>query len=108
MELHPKAVGIMIENKLTAHDLLEHEGQKYVVVLWYANPDEGLRRPQYVLPLEKVAHQEVDDHSAPFPVLVNDPLPKALFDGTADRALRRRYGVQLGPSLELPLKQTTH
>ena len=55
-----RAVAANIGNKLTLMDAIEHDGEILVVVLWYGKETEGLRWPEYVLPLASVRHRVLD------------------------------------------------
>lgn len=108
MKINPNSVGVIVDRKLCLVDALEDENGVLAVVLWYGNRQLGLRRPEYVLPLAKVAHQDLGPDAHPFRYGVTGPLPRSLFDGTAGRNERRQYGVKKGPDIEFPLEPTSH
>ena len=108
MTLDPKSACLMVGGRMSLADTIEHEGERLIVVLWYGNPAEGLRRPEYVIPLASVPYKE--NHTDPkFPqYLVDGVFPETLFDGSATRPERRRFGVRKGPDIAFPLETTTH
>lgn len=104
MTLNPKSVGVVVNQRLCLTDSITHEGEVLFVVLWFSNRSEGLKRPEYVLHPSKVRHQDIGPEGHPCRYLINDPLPASLFDGTASRQERRRFGVQKGPDVLYPLE----
>ena len=52
-----RAVAAKVGSKLTLMDAIEHDEEIMVVVLWYGKETEGLRWPEYVLPLASVRHR---------------------------------------------------
>lgn len=108
MKINPKSASVIVEDRLCLVDTIDGEHGVLLVVLWHGNPKLGLRRPEYVIPLERVAHQDLGSDAHPFQYGVNAPLPKSLFDGSAGRSVRRRYGVQKGPDVEFPWWPTAH
>lgn len=97
------AVGVFVDSKFCTCHAIERGDEILVVLHWLGNPKLGLRKPEYVLPLDQVRHQKSDDPKAPAQYLINDPMPKSLFDGTAKRPERRRWKVQKGPDVTFPL-----
>lgn len=108
MILNPLSVGIFVSDKLCAFDAIECETGALIVALWFANQGEGVRRPEFVIPLKSVRHQVADNGTAPVKYLVNDPMPKSLFDGSASRQQRRQFHVRKGPEVHFPITQSRH
>jgi hypothetical protein len=106
--LNPLSVGIFVDDKLCAFDAIESEAGPLIVVLWFGNQAEGVRRPEYVIPLRSVRHQVDETGTGPVKYLVNDPMPKSLFDGSASRQQRRRFHVRSGPEIHFPIAQNRH
>lgn len=100
----PVFVSVMVDNRLSLITGIEHEGEPLAVLQWIGNPSIGQRKPVYVLPIKSVRHQFYDDPAAPFRYMINDPLPKSLFDGSATRQVRKRYGVRKAPDVSLPME----
>jgi len=98
-----KAVTATVGNRPRLIDAIEHDGETLVVVLWYGKEQEGLRWPEYVLPLASVRHQVLDQPPDPRLYSLNDPLPAELFLGTATRQQRKQFGVRKGPKVMFPL-----
>ena len=99
-----RAVAANIGNKLTLLDAIEHDdGETLVVVLWYWKETEGLRWPEYVLPLASVRHRVLDPSTDPYRYFLTDPLPAELFLGTATRQQRKHFGVRKGPKVMFPV-----
>lgn len=108
MTINPLSVGIFVGDKFCAFDAIETANGILIVALWYGNPAEGLRRPEYVIPLSSVRHQVAPIGAGPVQFLVNDPMPKSLFDGSASRQMRRQFHVEKGPDITFPLQTTAH
>lgn len=107
--LHEQAVHVTVGDKLGVLDAIELGGEILVVLTWLGNQGEGLRKPEYVLPLSAVRHQDLSaDPTAPCKWAINVTLPRSLFDGTASRQVRRQFAVRNGPPLTLPLKPVRH
>ena len=49
-KLVPLEATLMIETRLSLVDLIDWNGELWVVMLWYANQDEELRKPRFVMP----------------------------------------------------------
>ncbi|QRY67706.1 hypothetical protein JVX98_25695 [Ensifer sp. PDNC004] len=104
-KFHEQAVRASVGSKQLTLDALELGGETLVVLTWLGNSEKGLRKPEYVLPLSAVAHQELgNEPDAKYKWAISAPLPQSLFDGTASRPFRRQFGVKSGPALTLPLK----
>jgi hypothetical protein len=108
VKLHEKAVEFMTDRALSLTDLLEHQGELYVVVYWQINEALGLRRPQYTIPLKSVARSSDNTVTPGALYALRDQLPKELFLGTATPEQLKRYAVRSGPHVELPLVPTRH
>lgn len=101
-------VQLMAGRRLAESQAIIFEGETLLVVQWYANQAESLMRPEYVIPLATLQHQDLgDDPKAPARFFVNEPLPESLFDGSATRAEHKRFGVRKGPDVTYQTS-TTH
>ncbi|MDW9493945.1 hypothetical protein GOC57_11650 [Sinorhizobium meliloti] len=108
-QLHEKAVQAPVGDRLAAFDAIELSGEILVVLTWLAHTEQGLRKPEFVLPLAAVKHQDLSaDPAAPCKWSINVPLSPSLFDGTASRQVRRQLSVRRGPELTLPLRPVRH
>ena len=106
---HDQAVQALVGDKLCTFDAIELGGEILAVLSWLGNIEKGLRKPQYVLPVKSIRHQDLSaDPAAPCKWGINVPLPMSLFDGTASRQVRRQFSVRNGPALTLPLKPVRH
>ncbi len=66
-----------------AAEAIEYGGRVLIVAEWLTNPSLGLKKPRYSIPLDTLAHQNLVGTDAPYHYVVNQPLPRSLFDGTA-------------------------
>ncbi|MEI2298045.1 hypothetical protein [Ensifer sp. MJa1] len=103
-KLHEQAVQAFVGERACRLDAIELGGDVLVVLTWLGNAERGLRKPEYVLPISAVKHQDLGgDPKAPCRWILSAALPKSLFDGTASRQFRRQFGVETGPAVTLPL-----
>lgn len=108
-QFHKQAVQAPVGNRMVALDAIELRGEILAVLTWLGHTERGLRKPEFVLPLSAVKHQDLrSDPTAPCKWGVNAPLPLSLFDGSASRQVRRQSGVRRGPDLTLPLAPVRH
>lgn len=104
-QLHEKAVQAPVGDRLAAFDAIELGGEILVVLTWLAHAEQGLRKPEFVLPLAAVKHQNLSANPAdPCKWAINVSLSPSLFDGTASRQVRRQFSVRRAPELILPLR----
>ena len=101
--LLPQSVAVIVGSKPRLIDAIDHDGEILVVVLWYGKESEGLRWPEYVLPLASVRHRVLDHADGSRGYSLTDPLPAELFLGTATRQQRKHFGVRKGPKVMFDL-----
>jgi uncharacterized protein YodC (DUF2158 family) len=89
----------------TAHevhtvDVIEHEGQFWLVPEWYDNQAQGVTMPARIISLATLPHQR-GQGSPEF--VVNDPIPKYVFDGHIPPEQAHKYVVQEQPWIRFPI-----
>ncbi len=62
--------------------------------------------PRRIISLATVAHQRTEGGDPEF--VVNDPIPKSVFEGRAPSQLADKYGVQELPEIRIPLQKRTN
>ena len=81
---------------------IEHEGKIWLVPQWFEVPAKAVIKPRRIIPLDILQYQEMSPGSLyKVDFVVNDPLPKALFDETVPRQLKRRFRVVEEPGIEI-------
>lgn len=104
-KIHEKAVRGHVGDRLATFDAIDLGGDILVVLTWLAHADQGLRKPEFVLPLAAVKHQDLSaDPAASCKWAIDVHLSLSLFDGTASRQVRRQFSVRRAPELTLPLR----
>lgn len=86
-------------------DVIEFEGKAWLVPEWLDSPDAKVTMPARIVLLDSLKHSRGE---ASPQVVVDDPIPKSIFDGRAPPAIKARYVVIERPDLRLPLPGTTH
>ena len=78
---------------------IKHQGAVWLVPKWLPHPEEGYAKPERMIRLDQFRHQIFDPPaSGPGPLTgadfaINEPLPRALFDGELTQQLKSRYVV---------------
>jgi hypothetical protein len=98
------AVEVKVSDQTTRLSSIEHNGQIFAVLTWIANRELGLKKPEWVVPINVVAHSDLRENSSIVRWSLAKPLPPSVFDGSASRQVRRQFGVIAGPSLTFRLK----
>jgi len=84
---------------LTDCPAIDYQGAIWLVPKWLPLPDEGHAKPERMIRLDQFRHQIFDPPaSGPGPLTgadfaINEPLPRALFDGELTQQLKSRYVV---------------
>lgn len=73
-------------------EAVEHAGQLWLVPHWLVAPELGVRRPARIIPMARFRSQKMPETWAQ-DFVINDPVPKALFDDPIPREIAERFGV---------------
>ena len=102
-KLVPLEATLMIETRLSLVDLIDWNGELWVVMLWYANQDEELRKPRFVMPLSAVKHHvNTTDPKRPR-YLIEGVFPEQPHWDRATRVERRHLKIRRGPDFAFPM-----
>jgi hypothetical protein len=82
-------------------DVIEHEGQFWLVPEWLENPIQRLRRPMRIVSLSRLPHQRMRNADPEF--VVNDAIPKSVFDGQIPPGQAETYLVVELPDICIPI-----
>lgn len=89
-------------------DTIEHEGALWLVPEWLEAPDLKVRKPVRIIRLSGLEYQQFQNpHPADF--LLNDPIPKDVFEGRAPSVEGGPFLVVEAPEIvlnddDMPLK----
>jgi hypothetical protein len=92
---------VVVDRSICKVDVIEHDGGFWLVPEWLDMPAQGVTMPRRIIPLARVSHQRNDGIDPEF--VVNDPIPKSVFDGLAQSQIADKYGVQELPEIRIPL-----
>jgi hypothetical protein len=92
---------VVLDSGLYKSDVIEHDGLFWLVPEWLDLPAQGVTMPRRIVSLATMAHQRHEGADPEF--VVNNPIPKAVFEGRAPSLLADRYGVQELPEIRIPL-----
>ena len=92
MKIVQTLVGFSDSGTLFNCDTIEHEGQFWLVPEWLEAPELGMKRPARIIPLARLRHQEMGS-AYPQRFLLNDPMPRDVFEGRALPQLAKQFGV---------------
>ncbi len=82
-------------------DVVEHNGEHWLVPQWVNDPTARVRRPARMVSLKFIPHETVRGE---YQFLIIDPLPKWLLDGSpGPRDERKRFAILNYPEIEFPL-----
>jgi hypothetical protein len=96
MEVFHTLLGFSDGGELFNCDTIEHEGQFWLVPEWLEAPELGMTRPARIIPLAKLRHQKMGPNY-PQRFLLNDPMPRDVFEGRAPPQLAEQFGVITEP-----------
>ncbi len=86
-------------------DVIEFDGQAWLVPEWLDRPDEKMTMPARIILLDVMPHSR-GEVSPQF--VVDGPIPKSVLAGNAPRALEAQYVVVERPDIQLPLPNVIH
>jgi hypothetical protein len=109
MKVFKVIVQLADTSEVSMCDAIEFEGQTWLVPQWFEVPSESKTIPRRIIPLAKLRHQKMSSGN-PYgaDALVNDPMPKALFDEQIPTELATRYGVVERPDISIPAAGGIH
>ena len=84
-------------------DAIEHEGRIWLVPHWLESPTRAETKPSRLIPLDILQHQTLpagNPYGADY--IVNDPMPKQLFDETIPTQLAKLFQVVESPDIVIP------
>jgi hypothetical protein len=89
-------------------DVIEHDGEFWLVPEWLDNQVRRLTKPLRIVSLRTLPHQRIAGKDHPPDFVVNDPVPKYVFDGRTPPQEADKYVVVEGPEIYIPLASRLH
>ena len=86
-------------------DVIEFDGQVWLVPEWLDIPDEKVTMPVRIVLLDVIPHER---GTASPQIVVSGPVPKSVFEGRIPPELESQYVVIERPDIRLPLPSATH
>jgi hypothetical protein len=104
MKIMKTMVGNDRDGSLQKADTIEYEGKLWLVPHWLDSPAEGVRRPNRLIRLDSLRHQQVASGSQyGVDYFLNEPIAKALLGLETPREAISGFEVRELPSLAFPL-----
>jgi hypothetical protein len=90
-------------------DVIEYQSGLWLVVLWRVNPTLGLQKPERIIRLDILPHQDLGEPGfGPHRFVLNEPIPKAVLDGTTPPEQAHGFVVIDRPDITFPIEPTRH
>lgn len=86
-------------------DVIEHQGGFWLVPEWLDNRAQQVTMPVRIVSLETLPHQRTRGRPE---FVVNDPVPKYVFDGHVPPEQATKYIVVERPDIRIPLAPRLH
>lgn len=82
-------------------DAIEYEGAIWLVPHWIEFLHEGVMKPTRIVRLDRLVHQKVGVAGSEY--IVNEPLPKSLFETRKPEQIPARYVVIESPDITVSI-----
>jgi hypothetical protein len=89
-------------------DTIEHEGKLWLVPHWLESPSEGTKQPTRIIRLDGLQYQRMTNPAYGADYILNEPLPKAVFEGPLPKELEGQYVAIERPDIPLPIPKGIH
>ena len=97
---------VVIDGGLYKVDVIEFEGRFWLVPEWLDMPAQGVSMPRRIVSLETIPHQRIEGGNPEF--VVNDPVPKAVFEGRSQSEGGQLFVVRELPEIRVPILKRTN
>ncbi|WP_157158778.1 hypothetical protein [Bradyrhizobium genomosp. III] len=81
-------------------DVVEFDGQFWLVPEWFENISLGVMRPVRIISLATIRHTRSPGNPE---FVVEDPIPKSVFDGLTQLPEARGFDVRELPAIQFPI-----
>jgi hypothetical protein len=85
--------------KIFLCDTIEYEGQNWLVPDWITNNAIRKMRPSRLVLLDSLRHQKTAKVNAPSDFVLNDSIPKCVFDGKIPAEIAGKFHVIENPDI---------
>jgi hypothetical protein len=86
-------------------DVIEFDGQFWLVPEWLENTSLGVMKPVRIVSLATVRHSRSRGNPQ---FVVEDPIPKAVFEGPSQSSKASGFDVRELPAIQLPIPPALH
>ncbi len=103
MKTYKVIVQIAETGSLGECEAIEHGGRIWLVPHWLESSTLAATKPSRLIPLDILQHQSLPPGNAyGADYILNDPMPKQLFDETVPPQLAKLFQVVEGPDIVIP------
>ena len=100
-----EAIQLLVYDRMRIFAVIEHSGQRYIVLTWLANKAAKVRKPEYVLPLESVDWVDLSsDLHARCRYGASGVFPASLLDRDQLRNGIPGFQIEEGPPVGFPME----
>ena len=91
---------VTIDGMIESMDTIEHEGSFWLVPEWLDLPARGISMPRRIVSLATLRHERTNGNPD---FVVNDPVPRFVFDGEVPSQIKHMYIVRDLPEIRVPM-----
>lgn len=102
--LHAK-VSIVGDSAIYTMDVIRHEGALWLVPTWFESPELGQRKPERIVSLDAMQHQ--DTGNPVWGIVVTHPIPRAVLFAHNLSEIPHGYVVVREPDILLEIPSRT-
>ena len=102
-----KTIVIIQGEGISLYDTIEYEGKLWLVSKWLDIPSEGYSKPERIICLDALAHTNAvynHDRSVEADFVLDDPMPKSVFDGQLSEEQKEQYLVIENPEIFVDMR----
>jgi hypothetical protein len=105
MKILKTMVGLADKPQLVRADTIRYDGKLWIVPKWLSFPAEKCSRPERIVRIDHLPHQETDRNEQDYPVdfILNVPIPTAAFRGPVDEKTAAEYEIHFSPDIKIPV-----
>jgi hypothetical protein len=82
-------------------DTINYDNNWWLVPEWYDNKSKGWIMPKRIIQLDSLPHQVIDSGN-PVDFVLDNPMPKDVFDGKTKKHKSKQFCVLIDPEIKLP------
>jgi hypothetical protein len=82
---------------------IEHEGRVWLAPHWIDIPEQGVKMPKHIIPIDLFEYQRVASVPPGGDYVVNTGLPRQLLDPEIPKELQNKFQVVDRPNIKIPV-----